>query len=181
MSSESVPSSALKPFPATVDFVHLSSVVFRVNVEPIFATPEERQGWVPSSWQMDFACNAAGDGRYLGKMEVTACFEEEEAVSPPAGGDADTMEVPASPPPYELAIALSVGVRISDGVPEEFMQQWLQKGVQYLVFPYVRTAISDLLGRTGFARPYFPLFAVPLLYGQPTPEDTAPPTPSDEH
>ncbi len=107
-----------------------------------------------------------GEGKYLARMEVSACFQEGPEVEPAPAPEGPEGPAEEDEPltPYELTVGLSVGIRVLDDVPPDFVERWLEEGVQYLVFPYIRTTISDVLGRTGFKRPYFPLLAVPVLY-----------------
>jgi len=157
-------------FPAELDFVHLSSVRFTAHSEPIFLEEGESKKLIPDSWRISFECDKVADDKYLGKMTVAAEFTGETHEQ--KTGEQDAKEE-AAEPPYEFDVTLTAGIRITRAVAEEFVNRWLREGIQYLIFPYVRATISELLSPTGFPRPYFPLLGVPILYREaPGPEDT---------
>jgi hypothetical protein len=156
-------SRSLRRFPATIDFVHLRSVEFDAHRLPPRVTGDENGSFVPDTWDMKISVQEAGDCRYMVEVEAEALFNAEEkgAGEGKSGSGNEDQDVP---PPYELSLSAIAGVRTDENLPDEVVDQWLNEGSQYLLIPYLRSFISNVVRNSGFEVPYFPLLAVPVLY-----------------
>jgi preprotein translocase subunit SecB len=142
-------------FPANLEFVNVSRARFSASVIPPLRSDRREELPTPEGWEFELSYHPAGDQRYLVKLSVTAVFHVEE-------------------PPYEVSVELTAGIRASRGVEESLITRWLEEGVQYVLSPYAREAVSALVGQGGFPVPHFPLLTVPVLHageGDETGED----------
>lgn len=153
---------ALQPFPARIEFVYVSSAHFIAKAPPPDVTGEGGKAAAPNTWKLEFGYESAGGAKYVLTLGATAEFAKD-----------------VEQPPYELSLELVAGVRVAEGVNEDFVKQWLDKGARYLLMPYARSALSGLMEGTGFPIPYLPLVAVPILYGAAEPAEAGEEVPGE--
>lgn len=152
----------LKHFPATIDFVHLQSVDFDAHRLPPRVTGSD-ETFMPSSWEMTISVQDVTEGRYMVEVGAEAVFEGGESDN---GNPEDASGSGYEETPYDLSLAVVAGLRIEGEVSEDIVQNWLDKGAQYLLIPYLRSFVSSVVRDSGFDVPYFPLLSVPVLYGE---------------
>ncbi len=144
----------LQVFPANIDFVYVEAAHFESRTLPSFLKESETASKEPGEWMFEGSYKPAGERMFLVRLKATADFKCEPDEQP-----------------YDLYVEIVAGIRVAESVDQSFVDKWITKGANFLLVPYARAAIANLMQGSGFRVPHLPLLALPILYAEGTATD----------